>query len=256
MSKVLVAVLVTTMLTCGVIRTEAADIVVVNDEDMTAFFGFYGSSLFADQPEQLWDDTVAWAVGGANPNDTDVLLFTYDGTVSDADPNNVDAIGFRSLLMTAGYVVSVDSRLDFAARTDYSGFDLVIFPNFGYTDANAPPADNMIAAALPFITMEPAHGDELNLGTGVTVFSGTLSQALVVDNDHVITDVYGLYEIIIMANTGGGGSPNNVPTDGITTSGDGRVLIGEVPEPASVALLAIGAAFGLARLRRRGAKRH
>lgn len=254
MSRVLVAVLVTMVLTCAMAETEAADIVVVHDEDMTVFFGFHGSSLFADQPEILWDDTVSWAAGGSAPGDTNVLLFTYDGTVSAGDPANVDAIGFHSLLTTAGYTVSIDNQLNFASRTDYTGFDLVVFPNFGYTDPAAPSPDNVIAAGIAFITMEPAHTDELGIGTGVTVFSGTLSQALVVDNDHVITDAYGLWSVILMANTGSG-VPNDVPTDGITTSGEGRVLIGEVPEPASMALLGIGAAFGLAGLRRRGGRR-
>lgn len=236
----------------------AADIVVVDDANTRAFFGFHGSSMFADQPEQLWDETVDWAVGGAGPDNVVVLLFTFDGTLSDTKAANTDAIGFYNLLTGQGYTVQIDNQLDFATRTDYGGFDLAVFPNFGYSDATAPPADNVIAAALPFITMEPAQTDELNIGTGVTVFSGTLSEAVVVDNDHVITDydalnheIYELGEIITMANIGGGPDPHNVPTDGITTSGNGRVLIGQVPEPATMVLLATGLLFGAARLRRR-----
>ena len=232
-------------------QVEAADIVVVDDCGMTAFFGFHGSSLFADQPELVWDDTVAWAVANADPSDTEVLLFTFDGTLSDANAANVNPIGFYNLLTSAGYLVSIDNQLDFATRTDYTGFDLVVFPNFAYADVNAPPADNVITAAVPFITMEPAHSDELGIGTGVTVFSGTVDEALVVDNGHAITDEYGLGEIIILANLGAEGFPNDVPTDTIMTSGGGRVLIGVVPEPASIVLITIGTALGVLRLRRR-----
>jgi len=242
------------VMVCLLGEAEASDIVVVDDCGMTAFFGFYGSSLFADQPEILWDDTVAWAVGNATPSDTEVLLFTFDGTLSDANPANVNAIGFFNLLTSAGYSVSIDNQLNFATRTSYSAFDLAIFPNFGYSDANAPPADNVIGAGIPFITMEPAHSDELGIGTGVTVFSGTVDRGFVVDNDHAITDEYGLGEIIFMANAGAPGFANDVPTDTIETAGDGRVLIGIVPEPTSMALIAIGTAFGVLRLRRRRAR--
>lgn len=251
MRKFFIAVLVTAMVTgCLSGRAEGAALLVVDDDSMSAFFGFYGSALFADQPEKLWDDTVAWAAGGSDPDNTDVLLFTYDGTLT-AGPENVNAVGFYNLLISAGYNVQVDSRLDFAMRTDYTGFELVVFPNFGYTDAGAPSPDNCIAGGLPFITMEPGHTDDLNLGTGVTVFSGTVDQGLVVDNDHVVTDDYGLYDVIWMANLGAPGYAHDVPTDGITVDGNGRVLIGQVPEPASLALLAIGALFGAAHRRRR-----
>jgi len=227
----------------------AADLLVVDDSHLRAFFGFYGSSQFADQPEKLWDDTVRWAVGGATPSETHVLLFTFDGTLSDNNPANTDAIGFNNLLVAAGYQVEVDSRLDFATRTSYADFELAVFPNFAYSDAGAPPADNVIASAIPFITMEPGQTDELMIGTGVTVFSGTLTQALVVDNNHVITDAYGLGDVILMVNIGP--PAHDVPTDGITRSGRGRVLIGEVPEPGTAILLTLGALIGAAGLRRR-----
>jgi len=242
---------IATVLVCLMGVAYAADLLVVDDEQWTAFFGFYGSTYFADQPEKLFSDTVSWAIGGANPADTAVLLFTYDGTLSDGNPANVDAIGFFNLLSTGGFSPVVDSRLNFATRTDYDNIDLVIFPNFDYSDASAPSPANVIAAGLPFITMEPAHTDELNIGTGVTVFSGTVTHGLVVDNDHVITDEYALWESIPMANAGAEWAVNDVPTDGITTSGDGRVLIGEVPEPASIILLTTAALFGAAGLRRR-----
>ncbi len=231
--------------------TDASDIVVVDDGSMSAFFGFYGSSSFADQPAALFDDTVAWAVGGSAPGSTTVLLFTYDGTVSDVNPENIDSIGFRSLLMTAGYSVVVDVRANFASRTDYTGINLVIFGNFDYSDALAPSAVNVISAAVPFITMEPGQTDELSLGTGATIFSGTVDRGLVVDNGHTITNSHALGQVIIMAQNGAPGYPYDIPTDTINSSGNGRELIGVVPEPATMTLLGVGGLLTIAWRKRR-----
>jgi len=235
--------------TCPVSHAGAADIVVVDDNAHSVFWGYYGAAAFADQPEKLWDDTVAWAVSNAVPDCTTILLYTDDGTVDDT-PGNLNPIAFRNLLTTAGYHVTVDNQLNFAGRTDYTGFDLIIFPNFGTTDAGAPSPANAIASVLPFITMEPAHSDDLGLGTGVTVFSGTLTYGVVVDNDHQITNVYGLGEIILLDQNSAPGAPlSPVPTDGITS--DGHVLIGDIPEPATAVLVAAGVLLGRRRLRRR-----
>jgi hypothetical protein len=98
--------------------------------------------------------------------------------------------------------------------------------------------------------MEPAQTDELNVGTGLTVFSGTVNSAMVVDNLHAITAGFGLGQVIAMAETNA--PPQDwvyVPTDGITKAGVGRVLIGQVPEPGTAVLLMTGFLFGVRRLR-------
>ena len=249
----LTAVVLVVVGLCPLRPVEAADIVVVDDTAITAFWGYYGAANFADQPEKLWDDTVSWAVGGATPSTVDVLLYTYDGTVSDANAQNIHSIAFYNLLTTAGYSVTVDDRADFAARTDYTGFEMIVFGNLGYSDAGAPDPTNAIGAGLPFITMEPGHSDDLGIGTGVTVFSGTLNYGFVVDNNHVITDDYGLYDTILLDQDHAPGILFDVPTDGIELliDGTGRVLIGDVPEPATAVLLTIGSLFGVSRFRRR-----
>jgi len=229
---------------------QAADIVVVDDNARSVFWGYYGAAAFADQPEDLWDDTVAWAVANAIPDCTNILLYTFDGTTSDTAPQNTHSIAFYNLLTTAGYHVAVDNQLNFATRTDYTGIDLIIFGNFGYADAAAPNPANAIGSGLPFITMEPGHSDDLGIGTGVTVFSGTLNYGFVVDNDHPITDVYGLGDIILLDQNSSPGAPLfDVPTDGITS--DGRILIGDIPEPATALLVVLGLMLGRGRLRRR-----
>ena len=62
-----------------------------------------------------------------------------------------------------------------------------------------------------------------------------------VDNGHAITNEFGLGEDIPLAQEGFPGITFDIPTDGIDTSGTGRVRIGVVPEPATVVRLASGA---------------
>jgi len=86
----------------------------------------------------------------------------------------------------------------------------------------------------------------------VTVFSGTLTYGYVVDNAHIITDDYGLHETILLDQDHAPGIVFHVPTDAITSDDGGRVLIGDIPEPATAALLVFGGgAAVLGRLRRR-----
>ena len=223
----------------------AADIVVVDDENLHAYYGLYGSAAYADQPRKLFADVVAWAVDGESPDCVTVLLYTYDGTLND-DPNNINSLGFYNLLIGSGYTVLIDHQSNVATRTDYSNIDLVIYPNLDDRSAA-----NVIASELPFITMEPGQTDELNIGGGAATFSGTVNEVLVVDNDHVVTDDYDLGQIIPLAQNGAPQFPFDVPTETINTSGDGHVLIGQVPEPATMALILTGVLAGAAYRRRR-----
>lgn len=248
MLKSAFTILLAVSVVCLATTVYGAGIVVVdcNTTVHRAYFGFYGSQYFADQPAKLFDDTVKWAVSSANPNSTTVLLFTDNGTVNDY-PANRYAIGFYDLLRTSGYNVLLDSRLKFAQRTNYSGINLVIYPNFD--DRRA---DNVLTANIPFISMEPGQSNEMNIGTGVafTYPGGAVNRALVVDNGIQITNVYMNGQIIPMAYNGMPGTLYDIPTEGITIAGRGRILVGEVPEPATMTLVG-AAALALLGLRRR-----
>ena len=232
------------LLSVGVLSASADDIegavLVVDDVDTYAFVGWHGSYEFPSTLSQPWTiflDVVSWATGGGIPADTEILLFTADGTNDPDNTGNLDAGTFYNRLVAEGYDPDVADQVDIGTMTDFSAYDLVIYPNLDDRSAA-----NVVNDGVAFITMEPGQTDEMNIGTGVSVFDDWAQTFTVVDNTHVTTDTLGAGLLFF---------DNAVRTEAIDAAGNGHVLITvAVPEPGTLMLLA-GGFSGLACLRRR-----
>lgn len=238
-AKLMLMVLVTAVLGTGIACADLIEgsVLVVDNDSSFAFVGWYGADKFPTSNGQAWTiflNTVRWAIGEGN----DILLFTADGTSNPDNAGNLEPGIIYNRLNAEGFSVDVANQADIVTLTDYSNWDLVIYPNL---DDNS--AVNMVGAQVAFITMQPGQTDEINIGTGVAVLSGDAQFFQVVDNAHPATSDLSLGSL---------GFDNPVPTQSIQASGNGHVLIGNevVPEPATLLLMGSGVLGLLARRKR------
>ncbi len=131
-ARMLVILLTTGMvLSVGVPSASADDIegavLVVDDTNSYAYVGWHGSFEFPStlgQPWSIFLDVVSWATSGGIPADTEILLFTADGTPNPDHVGNLDAGTFYNRLVAEGYDPAVADQTDIATMTDFSALAL------------------------------------------------------------------------------------------------------------------------------------
>ena len=130
-------------------------------------------------------------------------------------------------LIHEGYHVTVANQTAITTMTDFSAYDLVMYPNLDDRSAA-----NVVASGVHFITMEPGQTDEMGIGTGVSTYSGWAQEFQITQGGTLVFD-------------------NAVRTEAIEAAGNGEVLESlPVPEPMTMTLV-LGGMMGFAWLRRR-----
>jgi hypothetical protein len=194
----------------------AGDVLIINDPHKLAFFGYYRATQMPSTGWELLNSTILWADSYLPPDETRIVLFTYDGTVSDSCPCNEDAARVYTWLIDSGYVagnISVHNQHDAEALppTYYDDFDLVIYWNtFGYNSTN------IVISGIPFITVSSMQTDEMGIGTGAQTLHESRNTFHVVNNDYYPTQSYALGKLLF---------ESSMLTDGTQATASGKVLV-------------------------------
>jgi len=83
------------------ITSSSNDVLIVNDLHKRAYFGWYRASQMPSTGWVLLSRTMLWAANYKPPIETRIALFTYDGTVNPAPPND-DAAAVYNWLIDGG----------------------------------------------------------------------------------------------------------------------------------------------------------
>ncbi|MFX0121704.1 MAG: hypothetical protein ACFE9A_20100, partial [Candidatus Hodarchaeota archaeon] len=139
-------------------ETPSKDILIINDPNKQAYFGWYKPTSFSFTIWELLNRTVLWASSYSSPNETKVVFFR--------DSLDTDAIGVYEWLISGGYLAE-NIELHPTADTEilhsnyYDDSDLVIYWNtYGYNSTN------IVISAVPFITVSAMQTDEMGIGSG------------------------------------------------------------------------------------------
>jgi hypothetical protein len=100
------------------------DILIVDKIKPQAFFGWYRTSQMTSPGWDVFQRTVNWVTNNSLPEETNVILFTYDGNLTD------DGLASFMHLYNAGYKVrEIHSQYDIVTlpSTYYDNFDLAVY---------------------------------------------------------------------------------------------------------------------------------
>jgi len=200
-------------------RIEAASsskhILVIDDDNKYAYFGWYRASQMAPTGWELLQRTVNWANSYRIPNQTDVVLFTYNGDIEPpVDHSQEDGYAIYLWLVDQGYNVTVHHQADSETllSTYYSDYDLVIYWHSGYIRDGT----NIVNSGIPFITVGYFHTDEMGIGTGARTMHDVRDTFYVENNNYYPTLGYplGLLEF-----------ESSIVTDATEAANNGIVLV-------------------------------
>ena len=169
---------------------DAQDILIVHNTAPLVYFGWYRTSQMTDPGWDLYQRSIDWADGGSAPANTDVILFTYNGTLDPEISAGLDGIAVYNYLLSTGYnVVEVHHQQDIESLPSsyYSSFDLAI-----YAWAYLRDATNIVNSGIPFISASAGETDEMGIGTGEFTMHEYRNEFYVVDDSHYITQPYPL----------------------------------------------------------------
>jgi len=204
-------------------------ILVAHNNNPHLYFGWYRTSQMTEPGWDLFQRAIDWATTGSVVSN--VILFTYNGTIDYTSPNN-DGMAVYDHLLAQGYSVELHSQMDAATLPPsyYSSFDIAIYINgYGYNAAN------IVASGIPFITTSAQHSDDISIG------NGTSSLHQYRDTFEIINNTFGIttspYSLGALQFT----SP--MWTDGITPNSNAVVLV--VADPTVNPVLTIFPAQGV-----------
>jgi hypothetical protein len=164
------------------------DILIINDPNKQAYFGWYKPTFFSITIWELLNKTVLWASSYTRPNETKMVFFR--------EPNDTDAIGVYNWLISGGYLaenIVVHPTADAAVLLSsyYDDSDLVIYWNtYGYNSTN------IVSTTVPFITVSAMQTDEMGIGSGSPTKSASNDTFYIVDNNYYPTENYPLGPLI------------------------------------------------------------
>lgn len=170
----------------------AKDVLFIEDARKYAYFGWYKPSQMTAQneTEEGWDllnRTVIWATSYRFPNETNVVLFTQDGTL---DPGtDLEGKTIYDRLVGGEYNVTVHSQADVETISS-TYYDVMNFHLAIYAVNYLRSASNVIASGIPFITFSAGQTDEMGIGTGIVTMSNMSTIFFVVSDNYYPTYFY------------------------------------------------------------------
>jgi hypothetical protein len=200
----------------AVSQMEAAeDILIINDAHKLAFFGWYMASQMPSTGWDLLNRTLAWATSYILPNETKIVFFTLDGTVT-PEPGNEHAAAVYDWLASAGYMVENIELHPIGdagtlPSTYYDGFDLVLYWNVEGVDST-----NIVASGVPFITVSAPQSADMGIATGMYTTYEERDIFYVVSNNYFPTQRYALGPLLFESAIG---------VDASEATTHGRVLV-------------------------------
>ena len=189
-------------------ETTGNDILIINDPNKQAYFGWYKPTAFSITIWELLNRTVLWASSYNQPNETKIEFFR--------EPTDMDAIGVYDWLISGGYLtenIILHPTADAAILQPsyYNDSDLVIYWNInGYNSTN------IVSSRVPFITVSAMQTDEMGIGSGSPTKSTSNDTFYIVNNKYYPTEDYPLGPIIF---------DDSYKFEATKASADGKVLI-------------------------------
>ncbi len=176
----------------AVSQTETAkDVLIINDAHKFAFFGWVMASEMPSTGWDLLNRTLVWATSYILQNETKIVFFTLDGTVT-PEPGNEDAAAVYDWLGSAGYMIE---NIELHAMEDagtlpstyYEGFDLVLYWNVEGVNST-----NIVASGVPFVTVSAPQSADMGIATGDYTTYEEKDVFHVVNNNYYPTQRYAL----------------------------------------------------------------
>ncbi|MDH5375646.1 MAG: hypothetical protein OEW95_07525 [Candidatus Bathyarchaeota archaeon] len=176
----------------AVSQTETSqDVLIINDAHKLAYFGWYMASEMPSTGWDLLNSSLVWATSYILQNETKIVFFTLDGTVT-PEPGNEDAAAVYDWLGSAGYMIENIELHPIGdagtlPSTYYEGFDLVLYWNVEGVDST-----NIVASGVPFITVSAPQSADMEIGTGMYTSYEEKDVFHVVNNNYYPTQKYAL----------------------------------------------------------------
>jgi hypothetical protein len=173
-------------------QTETSqDVLIINDAHKLAYFGWYMASEMPSTGWDLLNRTLVWATSYILQNETKIVFFTLDGTVT-PEPGNEDAAAVYDWLGSAGYMIENIELHPIGdagtlPSTHYDGFDLVLYWNVEGVNST-----NIVASGVPFITVSAPQSADMGIGTGMYTTYEEKDVFHVVNNIYYPTQRYSL----------------------------------------------------------------
>lgn len=177
-------------------ETIEKDVLIIDDANKRALFGWYRAIMMPPAGWELLNRTILWAVSYMQPEETKIVLFTYDGTTEPDHEHKNDGGWVYHWLIGNGYLAeNIDVHRQYDASvlpsSHYAGFNLVIYWNaYGYNSTN------IVNSGVPFITVSHMQTDEMRIGTGIETMHQYRDTFYVVNNDYYPTEKYPLGKLL------------------------------------------------------------
>jgi hypothetical protein len=200
----------------AVSQTETAqDVLIINERHKLAYFGWNRASQMPSTGWDLLNSSLVWATSYILPNETKIVFFTLDGTVT-PEPGNEDAAAVYDWLGSAGYMIEnieLHPMGDAGTlpSTYYEGFDLVLYWNVEGVNST-----NIVASGVPFITVSAPQTADMGIGTGMYTTYEERDAFHVVNNNYYPTQRYSLGPLLF---------ESAMVVDATEATTQGRVLV-------------------------------
>ena len=194
------------------------DVLIVHDTNPLAYFGWYRANQMPPTGWDLFQRTIDWADGRSLPAATNVILFTFDGSLDPETSAELGGIAVYEYLTGAGYnVAEVHPQVDIETLVSsyYDSFDLAIYAWVFPRDAT-----QIVNSGIPFVTFSAGETDELGIGSGETTMHMFRSQFYVHDNSQYPTQPYPVGPLTF---------ESGLFTQATKVSGNGIVLVAGTP---------------------------
>ncbi len=174
--------------TVASLETEKA-VLIINDPNKYAFFGWYRPTQFAIEMLNLLNRTIQWASSHMSPDEVNIVFYN--------NPGDSYASFVRDWLVTGGYLLGninnqTSANIEEFDPDYYLNTDLVIYwSTIDYMSTN------VINANVPFITVSVVQAEEMGIGNGIVTASGTNDTFHIVNNGYYPTENYPLTKLVL-----------------------------------------------------------
>jgi hypothetical protein len=174
--------------TVASLETEKA-VLIINDPNKYAFFGWYRPTQFANEILNLLNGTILWASSYMNPSEVNIVFFN--------NPGDSYAAFVRDWLIGGGYLPEninnqTSANIEEFNPDYYLDTDLVIYwSTIDYESTN------VVDSNVPFITVSVVQAEEMGIGNGMLTTSGTNDTFYIVNNGYYPTENYPLTKLVL-----------------------------------------------------------